>query len=396
MFAYSPKIAPALLLFLLSPIFGSFRLGKLSAQAGPNNTAAAQTEQLSPVVAEQRKASWLLLEEGRNLYREGNYDEALRKFLLLRRSLAYAPEADYFIGRIFYTDNNADLAIFQIKKALDQKDFLYDPNDIYSFYLSLAGLYYHKKDYNQYEANLLKAISLELPTDPEMLRKGTQIRKMLQNQGIDDVLYYYDDSYSHIVPALNELALFYYSRAYYNDALRWGLYSVISTLAQGIAWLKQQQYIARIPQIARDLYSSAPEYVIDKLIADLKNAGLDYPIQWNLQDLSLANPEEQIPQIISRIREVDPLYRFSLLGYYLNILEQYSATQNLLIENRLYRQLYFLATSLSIQGYMESANDILNVLNYLSHTGEWHDRAKSQLRQAFIDKQVPLGTYLPE
>ena len=390
MFKIPPEASPALLLVLLLPVLGIFRSINLGAQV--DNAA----DQLSPVVAEQRKPDWLLLEEGRNLYKEGVYDEALRKFLLVRRSVAYSPEADYFIGRIFHTDNNLDLAIFQIKKALDQKDFLYDPDYIYPFYLSLANMYYHQKDYNQYEANLLKAISLELPTDPDMLRKGRQIRKMLQEQGIDEVIYYYDDSYSHIVPALNELALFYYSSAYYNDALRWGLYSVISTLAQGIAYLKEQQYITRIPQRAEDLYSSAPEYVIDKLSADMTNAGLDYPIQWNLQDLSLANPSEQLPKIIARIREVDPLYRFSLLGYYLNILEQYPQTQRLLNENELYRQLYFLATSLSIQGYMDSANDILNVLNYLPQTGEWNARARSQLRQAFIDKQVPLGTYLPE
>ncbi len=353
-------------------------------------------DKLSPVVAEQRIPSWLLLEQGKSLYQQGDYGEALRKFLLTKRSTVYAPEANYLIGRIFNTDNNLSLAISQMQEALDQKDFFYDPNDIYNLYMTLANLYFRKQDYQQYEATLLKVITMELPATADELRKGRQIRSMLQEQGIDEVLYYYGDNYSHIIPALNELALYYYKQGYYNDTLRLGLYSVISTMSQGIDYLRQQQYITRIPRNAKDLFDISPEYVINKLSSDLKSIGIDYPLAWNLEDLTLKNPDTQLPQIIAKIQEVDPIYSFNLLGYYLNTFEQYPATRNLIHKNHLYRQLYFIGSTLSIQGYMGGANNILNVLNYLPQAGQWRLRAKSQLRQSFIDEQIPFGIYFPE
>ena len=143
------------------------------------------------------------------------------------------------------------------------------------------------------------------------------------------------------------------------------------------------------------MYELDPEYIIDKLSTDLKSLGIDYQFRWNLSDLSLEEPETQLSEIIAKIQEIDPLYRFSLIGYYLNTLEQYPVTQELLYKNNVYRQLYFIGSALSIQGYMDGANDILNVLNYLPQAGEWQKRSSSQLRQSFIDRQVPLGTYLP-
>ncbi|MEM9423397.1 MAG: hypothetical protein AAF975_01255 [Spirochaetota bacterium] len=357
----------------------------------------AQSEDaLSPVVAEQRSPNWLLLEQGKIFYRQGDYGEALRKFLLAKRSSVYAPEANYLIGRIFDVDNNLALAVSQIKEAMAQRQFLYDPNEIYDLLTVLGNLYYRKQEYYQYEATMLKAIAMELPTTTESLRKGRQIRDMLQRQGIDEVLYYYDESFSHIVPALNELSLYYYKEAYYNDSLRLSLYSIISTLSQGIAYLREQQYIPRIPRNTAELYDINPEYVISKLSADLASAGIDYAFRWNLDDLSLEEPETQLLEIIAKIREVDPIYNFSLLGYYLNTLKQYPVTQELLQENHLYRQLYFMASALSIQGHMDSSNGILNALNYLPQAGEWRLRAQSQLRQSFIDRQIPLGIYLPD
>ncbi len=367
----------------------------VEAQNGAETGIEVQ-QQLSPVVAEQRAPGWLILKQGELLYRQGDYGEALRKFLLVRNSSSYAPEANYWIGRIFDADNNLNLAIAQMKTSLDQKEFFYDTKDIYKVYMMLANLYYRQQDYYQYEATMLKAVTMELPSTAESLRKGRQIRSMLQGQGMDKVLYYYDDSYFYIIPALNELSLFYYKQTYYNDTLRLGLYSVISTLSQGVSYLKQEQYITRIPQTIEELYDINPEYIIDKLSSDLESVGIDYPFEWQLNDLSLKEPELQLPRIIAKIQEVDPLYHFSLLGYYLNTLEQHPVTSELLYKNQLYQELYFISSALSIQGYMDSANNIFNVLSYLPQAGEWNSRAKSQLRQSFIDKQIPLGAYLPD
>ncbi|WGK69834.1 tetratricopeptide repeat protein [Candidatus Haliotispira prima] len=381
---------------LLSP----FSVGDIGAQdvasdtgetSAKGDSAQETTDELLPMVAEERSPGWLLLEQGKRLYREGDYGEALRKFLLARGSGTYAPEANYLIGSIFDTDNDLALAVSQMREALDQKDFFYDQNDVYNLYMTLANLYYRQQNYHEYEATMLKVIRMELPATPETLRKGLQIRNMLQKQGIDNVLYYYDDSYSHIIPALNELSLYYYKEAHYNDALRLSLYSVISTLSQGIGYLKQEQYMTLIPQTPDELYTINPEYIIDKLSTDLERVGIDYPFEWDIRDLSLKNPKEQLAGIIAKIREVDPLYQFSLLGYYLNSLEQYPVTWELLDKNQLYRQLYFIGSALSIQGHMDSANNILNVLNYQPQAGEWSFRAGSQLRQSFIDKQIPLG-----
>ena len=112
----------------------------------------------------------------------------------------------------------------------------------------MANIYYRQQKFSQYEAALLKAIAMELPTTTKRFRKDRQIRSMLQTQGIDNILYYYDDVFSYIVPATNELSLYYYQKAYYNDSLRLGLYSIVSTLSQGIQYLQEQQYILRIPK----------------------------------------------------------------------------------------------------------------------------------------------------
>ena len=95
----------------------------LHSSLSSQTTEKSADDELSPVVAEQRNPSWLLLEQGKVLYQQRDYGEALRKFLLAKRSSPYAPEANYLISRIFDVDNHLRLAVTQLQEALDQKDF---------------------------------------------------------------------------------------------------------------------------------------------------------------------------------------------------------------------------------------------------------------------------------
>ena len=117
----------------------------------------------SQPVDDQGLPGWVLYEKGLFLYEQGKLDQALEYFNLSAKSGSLTPEANYSIGRIYEEEGDYLLAEKQYDKALEDARFLYIPEQKWSIYYSLAGIYLNRDEYDRYEQMLLSVLMKSSP-----------------------------------------------------------------------------------------------------------------------------------------------------------------------------------------------------------------------------------------
>lgn len=344
---------------------------------------------------EDRHPTWLLLENSKKALLEMDLSESLRLSRLARKRHQKFPEADYLIGRVYAAEGNYALAVQQYERALQDSLYFYDREDCSDLYLSLAESYYYQDKEYLYEETLLKIVHTQFEAKEVGLRKDRQMLALLGEKTIDEVLFYYsyDDLLSDVLRALESLSFYYYSKSAYMDSIRYGLYVIVGTFSAWLRYLQEAEQLKRIPQSSEELYEIDPEYVIDKLHSDLKVVGLDYTFLWNAETLLLQDGQKQVDAVIEKIREVDPEYGLSSIGLYLDYFAKNEATNILLEEYKIYQLLYFIGVSLVFEGFSDSGFYIFRVLRYLPEAGKWQKRARLQLLEPFIERQLPLPLF---
>ena len=305
---YKTALALAAFLFIFVPA-GGFGQERADAQ---NGTAAGDTV----------PNAWLLLEQGKKKFRDGEYGEAMRFFREARKERGQFPEAEYWLGKVFEVEAELGLAERQYNRAYNFKNQFYIPEDQYTVLYTLAQLYDNQKKFNKFEETLLEIVSDDSSfSDPQQERMRNAMMDTLKEDGFDKLLVLYRLQTSFALDAHGKLGVYYYRTGRYGRAAEHLLHYVVS--------------------------------IFSKCIEELRIKDPDYEFK---------NGDECLQKILRDQK-----------------LESYVTT------TELFMHLYYFAGSLYPEGELDIFNNLMTLITDYSTASLWRQRARRQLADPFLE-----------
>ncbi|TVR31875.1 MAG: hypothetical protein EA404_08955 [Spirochaetaceae bacterium] len=162
---------------------------------------------------------WVLYEQGMQLFEQGRYGEALRRFRAAAAERAPFPEAEIGIGRVFQAEGSLELALRQYETALEQA-FAFEVRETEQLVrYRIADVHRLRGDDRAYVDQLTQlANQQEAFSDEALAERRAAYLNVLRSRGLDRlmVLYRIDDDFAH--RAHRELGIHLYNQRDY-DAL---------------------------------------------------------------------------------------------------------------------------------------------------------------------------------
>lgn len=195
---------------------------------------------------------WLMLEKGRKAVREGELGEALTIF---HSALGRAeeegqllPEADLWLGYIFEQEGEWRLAEEQYRKVLDQKGFLYIPEEAFTVLYRLAGIYENSSRYGSYEATLKEILALnrnepgQQGIDPRVVAREEAMYRLFLRDGMDKLFTLYRDDNRKYQMAYQKLGVFSYRTGLYRESVRYLIQALITPVTNLVEQRRREEY----------------------------------------------------------------------------------------------------------------------------------------------------------
>ncbi len=266
--------------------------------------------------------AWLLFEQGKKKYRDGEYGEAMRLFREARKERGAFPEVEYWIGALFEVEAELALAEQQYKRAYNLRNQFYIPEEQYSVLYTLADLYDKRKEYKQFEDTLLQIVADDRSfSSPQQRRIRNAMMETLKRDGFDKLLILYRLQTGFALNAHGRLGVYYYRTGRYGRAAEHLLFSVVS--------------------------------IFSKCIEELRIIDPDYKFE---------NGDECLQKIL----------RDKKLNRYVTTSE-------------LFRYLYYLAGSLYAESEFDVFNNLMALVSEYSTATVWQQRARRQLAGPFLE-----------
>ena len=156
---------------------------------------------------------WLLYEQGTQLFEQGHYGEALRRFRAAAAERAPFPEAEIGIGRVFQAEGSLELALRHYQTAIEQA-FAFEIRETEQLVrYRIADIHRLRGDDRAYVDQLTElANQQEAFSDPALADRRAAYLNVLHSRGLDRlmVLYRVDDGFSH--RAQRELGIHLYNQ----------------------------------------------------------------------------------------------------------------------------------------------------------------------------------------
>ena len=182
---------------------------------------------------EEQLPDWVRLENGKRLFDDGKFGDALLIFQKLREKTDSYPEADYWIGRVFEEEGELGLAESQYLRALDAKKDLYVYQDVLHIQNRLARIYRIGRKYHEYEDILKSSIRFAGGDSiSDANRLFPLMVRTLKEKGIDKLFELYRLDESMVLHAHSELGLFYYRTGRYEESIRNLIVAVLTILSR--------------------------------------------------------------------------------------------------------------------------------------------------------------------
>ena len=273
--------------------------------------------------------AWLLLEQGKQAFRDRNFGTALALF---RESIATGgetPEADAWIGRVFEEEGELKLAVDQYNRALALKQQFVVREDALTVRYALVNIYYETNEYGKYEVALRKIVAEDKYfINPDLSGMRDAMLRILHSGGFDRLMLLYRLTDLRTLAAHSELGAFMYRTGRYRDATLNLAFSTITDFTTAIE--------------------------------ELRRINPDFEFT-SIQDLlarSLKDPR--------------------LAAYFVSV--------------HLYRDLYYLAASLYANGIAGRAREIWSLdIDYAPKESPWRQRSIVQSRSPFIEPLLDIG-----
>ncbi len=177
----------------------------------------------------QDEPDWLLLERGRMAVREGELGTALTFFRTVQGRADDQnrphPEADLWIGYIFEQEGEWALAEEQYKRVLENRDFLYVPEDAFIVLYRLAGIYEKSSRYGSYEGVLKQILTLDRTVpgsqslDPRVVERQEAVYRLFLRDGLNKLFILYREDRRKYQMAYTKLGVFSYRTGLYREAI---------------------------------------------------------------------------------------------------------------------------------------------------------------------------------
>ena len=249
-------------------------------------------------------------------------------------SLKDYPEAEYWIGEIYRVEGELGLAISQFQRAHDMRPLLENPGFDVELLYKIAGIHKLRQEYTAMERTLLTILDndtlwLAREEDGRVSAESFARNAMirtLNNEGIGRFLTLYRYDNKIVELAHRELGMYYHATGRHNKAVEHLMF----------AFLIQNSTI--IQEIIRQEF-----------------------------DFTFTSLEALLPYI----------QRSSLLAEYAENVEYYKTA-------------FYLGSSLFGDGNTRSAGILWSFLASSSRSGEWQNRAISQLRQPRLEPAIEM------
>ncbi len=325
----------------------------------------------SQPVEDQDLPGWVLYEKGLFLYEEGELDQALEYFNLSAKSGNLTPEANYYIGRIYEEEGDYLLAEKQYDKALEDSRFLYIPEQKWSIYYSLAGIYLNRDEYDRYEQMLLSVFDEELSRNEEILRREHAYVQMLKEEGMDKFLLLFRINLTYSLESASQLGVFYARRGEVKRSLIKNLYTVLSLYSSSIEYLLAKEPDFSFPVDRAEIWQKDPEFLASLYEEYADRIDPAFQFQRDLRDFSLIDPEGDAQRAERIIKSRNPFFDLSGSLYVLRKIEAQEDLDIFLKDEKLYRALYFLGKALYNEGFSDRAREIWTLGSLSSRDNSW-------------------------
>jgi tetratricopeptide (TPR) repeat protein len=185
------------------------------------------------------KPAWLLLEEGKEEFRDQEFGRALRYFREALSKKQVYPEARYWIGRIFEVQSELDIALQEYRKAYENRKQLYILEEKYTLLYRMAEIHKNRKAYKQYEETLNTILEDDrIYSSPEEASFRTAIIQNLKEEGLNRLLILYRLKSDFSLTAQTRLGLYYFANHRYPRATRNFVFAVITIFSTCIEELR--------------------------------------------------------------------------------------------------------------------------------------------------------------
>jgi len=329
---------------------------------------------------------WLLLEKGKSSYRDKDFSTALNYFLYTQDKAAVFPEVEYWIGRIYEEEGEFILAEQQYIKAYEQKKYLYISDQQYEIAYRLSQLYLNRQRWNEYEDILLEIVNQEFHRDLSMVQQEHQMMSVLKENGMDDLLYLYRRDFSFSIRAFRELGIYYYKMKNYRSSSIYSLYSVLAMFSAITDGILDTDPNYQYPRNLEQLRAWDPDYLVFSLEKEIQKEDFSFSFPRQQGSTSVPHPQEAIDEGLLWLEEHSLSYPFSGILYTLDQARTYPALMEYLDEGLFYQSLYYLASSLYAEGYMEQAHDIWTVLSEIPEAEDWQFAAGKRMAEPGLDE----------
>jgi Tetratricopeptide repeat len=164
--------------------------------------------------------AWLLLDKGKNAFRDKKFGTALEFFRASIERGGETPEADMWIGRVFEEEGELDLAEDQYNRALANKGQFLIPDESVEILYDLARIYDNTNSWGKYEVTLKRIVTMDTQFT-SATDEGTRqaMVRILENDGLDKLLLLYRLDDKKTQDAHSQLGTFDYRTGRYQDAI---------------------------------------------------------------------------------------------------------------------------------------------------------------------------------
>ena len=183
-------------------------LASIRAESGSSlalELALLSRRRLSGLPAAFVSASILVIEE-RGAVRIGDSLSALRQAAAYMR---HYPEAEFWIGRVFQAEGESKLAELQFTRAIDMRESLESPEDLYPMLEAQAAALRDQGRWKDYESALRRIVDSTALFSPQEESLRQAMERTLERDGIDKFMTLYRIEDAFALGALGDLGAYY-------------------------------------------------------------------------------------------------------------------------------------------------------------------------------------------
>lgn len=182
------------------------------------------------------KPLWLRIDDAVQKVESGETGEAVYLFRKILEDVSGNPESEMWLGLIFDKENEYELAVKHLEKALEHKKQLVILEDQYRILYKLADITYKQGNYSSYIDNLTRIIDF---SEEEISNNNLKIIMLdvLKNRGYDKFIELYRPNGKISLKAYGLLGKYYFNTENWNLAIDYLMYvtgALINTVIEEI------------------------------------------------------------------------------------------------------------------------------------------------------------------